>query len=281
MKGLKIMTVMLLLLMVAMPMIPAGAELDITVATDGDVELEVSTGGDGALLSVDYNGRDLLEEIEQKIKTIADLRSTIVALSMRNDVEDLQEDIEELDVSLQKLVGELNMVLADLYSRLNSQAHIIGINPANNSVAITLIVGNTTVSDYLDEILIDLNATDREFISVRLQFENVSAGMMVHDTVLMETRSSVRELEDNTVAIIDFENAMAFLDDILAGILTTDVDLQTQIDIQGMDVEELRLEVSQVYQELMRERVTRNNLTIMFVAFSVLVILLSVVSSRK
>lgn len=270
-----------MLLMVAMPMMPAGAELDITVATDGDVELEVSTDGDGALLSVDYNGRDLLEEIEQKIKTIADLRSTIVALSMRNDVEDLQEDIEELDVNLQKLVGELNMVLADLYSRVNSQAHIIGINPANNSVAITLLVGNTTVSDYLDEILIDLNATDREFISIRLQFENVYDGMMVHDTVLMETRSNVRELEDNTVAIIDFENAMAFLDDILAGILTTDVDLQTQIDIQGMDVEELRLEVSQVYQELMRERVTRNNLTIMFVAFSVLVILLSVVSSRK
>lgn len=278
MKIMKIATILLLLLM-ALPVLPAAADVNIVIDVDGDVNLGLVTLGNGTLLSIDYNGRDLLAEIAAKIKTIEQLRTVIVSLAMRNDVADLEDELAQLESELQKLVDELNLVLNDLYYKLGVQAHVIGINPGNTTVALTLISGNATIADYLDDILIDLNATDQELVSIRLQFENIYAGMMVHDTVIMGTRNMVREtnttLNAQIKGVIDSFNTA--LDDIWAA----DMELKSQIDLQGMDVEELRQKVSQVHQELMTERVNRNNLTIMFGLYSVMVLAAIIFVNRK
>ncbi len=277
MKNVKIATIIALMVMAALPMVLVGADTDIEITTTGsDVDLDITTG-DGTLLTIDYEGRDLIGEIAEKIKTIADLRSTIIALAMRNDIADLEDQLAELEKALQKLIDELNLVLNDLYYNLGVQAHVIGINPGNTTVAITLINGNVTIADYLDEILIDLNTTDQEFISIQLQFENIYAGMMVHDTLIMNTRNTVRELDVSFGVEVTTLNTRIMdltedFSDALEHIWATDMELKSQIDLQGMDIEELRHEVSQVLEELMRERATRNNLTIMFVIFSVLCI---------
>jgi len=173
---------------------PARADIDITVTTEGDVDLNVSTNGDGAMLSVDYNGRDLLNEIEQQIKTIENLRTVIVYYAAKNDVEDLQNEIEELDAELEKLVGELNHVFNDLYAKVNSQAHVIGINPGNSTVAVTLIAGNKTVADFIQENIDDIRLIDARsyLIAHRLKVLDDDIG-----NELRSIESTLQTLEEN------------------------------------------------------------------------------------
>ncbi len=149
---------LVLLLLILIP--TASADVNITVITTDDIDLNMTTFGEGALLSIEYNGRNLLQEIEDQIKTIADLQSTIIALAMRNDIANLEDQLVDLEDDLDKLVNELNLVLNDLYSKVVNQAHIIGINPLNTTVANTLISGNMTIVDYIEDVLIDLNATN-------------------------------------------------------------------------------------------------------------------------
>lgn len=52
---------------------------------------------------------------------------------------------------IKNLVEELNHAFGYVYGRLGAQAHIIGINPGNTSISITLISGNKTVADFLQE----------------------------------------------------------------------------------------------------------------------------------
>lgn len=252
MKGLKIPMVMLLLIMVAMPMMRSGADVDITLTTDGDVDLAVLTGGDGALLSVDYNGRDLLNEIKQKIKTIEGLRTIIAYYSARTDVEDLQKEIEKLDADLVVLVSELNHVFNDLYAKVNSQAHIIGINPANNSIAMTLIAGNSTVSDYIHDAFVEIDEIDTELVSLQYQVD-------VFGSEARATESALQSLAGN-------------FNDALAEIWSTDRKLDSRIDVLSMSTEELRDELISLDMEFRMLRNSTNYISIIFGVFSVIAI---------
>ena len=289
MKNVKIATVIALILMLILPMMAAGADVDIDITTDsGDVDLDITTGN-GTLLTIDYEGRDLISEIAAKIKTIADLRSTIIALAMRNDVEDLEDQLAELEEALQKLIDELNLVLNDLYSKLSTQAHVMGINPGNTTVSITLISGNMTIADYLNDILIELNATDQEFVSIQLQLEDIYTGMMEHDTLIMNDRYTIRELNitlsvQNTslnARITSLtERFRESFSDALEQIWATDMELKSQIDLQGMDINELYDELASTNAVLKMTQDSIKYITIMFGVFSIICIGVVVVGNR-
>ena len=264
--------------------------MDVIIITDEDINLDLTTSGEGALLSVEYNGRDLLKEIEHYIQTIADLKQVIVALAMRNDIADLNDKLIDLEYDLDKLVNELNLVLNDLYSKVVKQAHIIGINPLNTTVAITLISGNMTVVGYIEEILIDLNATDQELSSIQLQFdsvqlqlENIYAGMLVHDTVIMGTRSTLREMNATlSDAIVDMQTIVVdIVEDMGLQLLDGDAQLQGQIDVQSRELHELSDEIASMQQEIIKERKSRETITIMFGVFSLIVIALNARAGYK
>ena len=277
---------LVLIYMAVLSTATARADLNVTVLTTDDIDLDLTTFGEGALLSVEYNGRDLLQEIEDYLKTISDLRSIIVSLAMRNDIEELEDQLVDLEYGLDKLINELNLILNDLYSKIVNHAHIIGINPLNTTVALNLISGNMTIVDYLDDILIDLNATDQEFTSIQLQFENIYAGMMVHDTVIMGTRSTLREINTTlSDAIVDLERVSADILGVIAEVefqLTeSDAKLQDQIDVHDRDLQELRDETSSLQDQIIKERKARENITLMFGAFSLIVIALNARTRAK
>lgn len=279
----KIATIIALILMLTIPLMagvvlsPAGADTVIDITTSGsDVDLDITTGN-GTLLTIDYEGRDLISEIAEKIKTIADLRQVIITLAMRNDIEDLEDQLAELEEALQKLIDELNLVLNDLYFKLGTQAHVIGINPGNTTVAITLISGNLTIADYLDGILVDLNTTEQvlisiqvQFDSVQSQFDNVYTGTMIHDELIMNGRTTAREM--NTTFNARITDLTESFSEALGLIWATDVELNSQITFQNMDIEELRDELESTNNELRRTRDSMNNITIMFGLFALVVI---------
>jgi len=137
--------------------------------------------------------------------------------------------------------------------------------------------GNETVVDF--PVIIIHNATDPDLASIQLQLDNIYTGMMGHDELIMNGRSSVRKLNATlSEAIVDFVN---IVEDLGFKLLDSDAQLQGQIDTQGTVIDELRQEVSQLNQELMNERAMRNNITIMFGLFSAIVIVMTYVMSKK
>jgi hypothetical protein len=150
--------------------------------------------------------------------------------------------------------------------------------------------GNETVVDIPDDIIIlppppplpITNETDPVIIvtdDVQEQLYNIYDWMIGQDTVMMGTRNMVRELNATlNDAIVDF---VGVVEDLGFKLLDSDAQLQGQIDTQNTYIEELRQEVSQVHQEVMNERAMRNNITIMFGVFCLVVIGATVVINKK
>ena len=83
-------------------------------------------------------------------------------------------------------------------------------------------------------------------------------------------------------------NFVGVVEDLGWKLLDSDAQLQGQIDTQNVYIEELRQEVSSyvneilhLQQELMSERAMRNNITIMFGVFCLVVIGATVVINKK
>jgi hypothetical protein len=153
--------------------------------------------------------------------------------------------------------------------------------------------GNETVVDNPDVVIIlppppppppfpITNETDPVIIvtdSIQMQLDNIYNAMIMQDTLIMNGRSSVRKLNATlNDAIVDFGG---IVEDLVIKLLDSDAQLQGQIDTQNTYIEELRQEVSQLQQELLNERAMRNNITIMFGVFCLVVIGAIVVINKK
>ena len=137
--------------------------------------------------------------------------------------------------------------------------------------------GNETVIDIPDDVIIIHNVTEPD--SIQTQLYNIYDWMMMHDELMMNSRSSVRKL--NATLNDTIVNFVGVVEDLGWKLLDSDAQLQGQIDTQNTYIEELRQEVAHVYQELKMERANRNNLTILFLGFSVLVILATFVINKR
>ena len=121
--------------------------------------------------------------------------------------------------------------------------------------------------------------TDQDLASIQLQLDNIYAWMIGHDTVMMGTRNMVREINGTlNIQITDIIDSLnTALDDIWAN----NVYLESEIDFQRTLIDELRHKVWLLNRGLEAERAMRNNITIMFGLFSVIIIVITYASARK
>jgi len=179
---------MIMLLSTTLCIQPAFAdEVYINVDMNGDAYVNIeNTDGD---LTVIYNGKDILAELEAYYKELLNLQSQIAYLQGLANLGDLQGDFTELYLQVSLLIEDLEEILKDLYGNLGFLAHVIGINPGNNSAIVeVLLSGNTTIIDYLDEAFTSiygldgaLNYTNTELVNfqdyTQEQFNTVYIGL--------------------------------------------------------------------------------------------------------
>jgi hypothetical protein len=125
-------------------------EVYIDVDMNGDAYVNIENT-DGNLIVI-YNGRDILAELEAYYKELLDLQSQLAYLQGLANLGDLQGDFTELYIQVGILIEDLEDILKDLYGNLGFLAHVIGVNPGNNSAIVeVLLSGNATIVDYLDQ----------------------------------------------------------------------------------------------------------------------------------
>ena len=133
--------------------------------------------------------------------------------------------------------------------------------------------GNETVVDIPDDVLVILNITEPD--SIQMQLYNIYDWMLIQDELMMNSRSDIRELDT------EITDLMSVWNNLFHEAFSIDLELQGEIDFQRTLIDELRHEVWLLNGELEAERAMRNNITIMFGLFSVIVIVITYVMSKK
>ena len=140
----KMVGLMAIVVMMLLPMLPVKAdEVHININMDGDAYVTVENNN--GTFAVWYNGRDILEEIEDQYDTISDLQAVIAALAAREDIDDVKEELDEVNQQFGVLVNDLDNVFDDLYHTMGFLLHVTGVNPGNTTVGAMLQSGNVTM----------------------------------------------------------------------------------------------------------------------------------------
>lgn len=267
---------MVLLLLMTIPLFAMADTVTINVSTSGDAEVNVQSNN--GTFSVVYNGRDILGELERAQKSVNDIRLTMVYWNGLTQAAEVEKHVDFVEEQLNNLTRDMNIVLNELYGNLGFTMHVVGINPGNSTVAMQLIAGNMTVADYVEDILVDvdvilvdLNATDQQLASLQSQLYNIYDAMMMHDTLIMNGRSSVRQL--NATFSAEVRGLTEHFDESLEDVWDADMELDNRIDVLRADTEELRDEFrDELARELKKTRDSMNVISTMFVVFSIIAI---------
>uniref|UniRef100_A0A6M3LTV1 Uncharacterized protein n=1 Tax=viral metagenome TaxID=1070528 RepID=A0A6M3LTV1_9ZZZZ len=233
-----ILPIVLLLVMT----VPFGLADTVTIDVDMDGDAYVNIQNDNGTFSLIYNGRDILAELEHAQKSVNDIEKTLIYWYGLKEAGKLEDHLLIVEEQLNNLTRDLNIILDGLYRNLGFTMHAIGINPGATSVAIQMIAGNATVAEYiddmlvdLDDILIDLNATDQEFASIQSQIEEIYIAAETQNMVLMETRLDILDL--NATLNAEIMNLTERFNKTLEQIWFADMELDNKI---GAGLEELR-----------------------------------------
>uniref|UniRef100_A0A6M3MDT2 Uncharacterized protein n=1 Tax=viral metagenome TaxID=1070528 RepID=A0A6M3MDT2_9ZZZZ len=258
--------------------IPAAMADTVTINVDVDGDAYVNVQNDNGTFSVVYNGRDILGELEAAKKSLNDMEKTFIYWHGLTQTHEVEQNLLVVEEQLNNLTRDLNVVLGELYGNLAFTMHVVGINPANTFVAVTLRSGNVTVAGYIDDILVDineilveLNATDQELASIQSQFENVYAGMMVHETVLIDTVETIET---------DFDQFVNYVLELQAEDVSLDSKITIEIERKDEQVQQLEAQIEllekefeeELDRELKKTRDSMNVISIMFGAFSIIAI---------
>lgn len=258
--------------------IPAAMADTVTINVDVDGDAYVNVQNDNGTFSVVYNGRDILGELEAAKKSLNDMEKTFIYWHGLTQTHEVEQNLLVVEEQLNNLTRDLNVVLGELYGNLAFTMHVVGINPANTFVAVTLRSGNVTVAGYIDDILVDineilveLNATDQELASIQSQFENVYAGMMVHETVLIDTVETIET---------DFDQLVNYVLELQAEDVSLDSKITIEIERKDEQVQQLEAQIEllekefeeELDRELKKTRDSMNVISIMFGAFSIIAI---------
>ncbi len=199
MKNKIVLLAMIILLSTMVSIQPAFAdEVYINVDMDGDAYVTIeNTDGD---LTVIYNGRDILAELEAYYKELLNLQSQIAYLQGLANLGDLQGDFTELYLQVSLLIEDLEEILKDLYGNLGFLAHVIGINPGNNSAIVeVLLSGNATIVDYLDQAFTSIYGLDGALNYTNTELVNFQ------DYTQTQLNTAYLELSDLHFELVSFE----------------------------------------------------------------------------
>jgi len=143
------------------------------------------------------------------------------------------------------------------------------ILPWSNETEILPPVTPEPITNETDVVII---VTDQDLASIQSQLYNIYDWMMTHDQLMMNSRSSIREL--NATLNDTIVNFVGVVEDFAYKLLDSDAQLQGQIDTQGMVIDELRQEVAQVNEQIeyLENKISRlkNNILYTFIATAVI-----------
>ena len=134
------------------------------------------------------------------------------------------------------------------------------------------------------------NETDPVIIivddDIQEQLYKIYDWMWNQEDVMRGTRNMIREVNATlNDVIVDLDDSVTILMSsthaLFNDAISQNLELQEDINIQYKSIQELRQEVEQVYQKLETERAMRNNITIMFGLFCLVVIGATVVINKK
>jgi len=147
-KTLQISLIFLIMLLTTTS-IPTKAEdkVTITIKMSGDAYVRI-TNTNGSVTFV-YNGRNILKEYKWTVDRVNSNKLAIMLLKR----------------DLKRLVYALNETFADLYGKVYFLAHVTGIYNGNDNSTVTLMLksGNTTLVDFIDQLI---NMTNTQKIQI-------------------------------------------------------------------------------------------------------------------
>ena len=136
-----------LLFLLATPVsVKADDQVSITIQMSGDAYVKI-TNTNGTVTFI-YNGRDFLKKYEWTVDRVNSNKLAIMLL--RRD--------------MKRLVYALNETFADLYGKVYFLAHVTGVTSNSSRVTMQLRSGNTTLADFIDQLL---NATEKQNLEIR------------------------------------------------------------------------------------------------------------------
>lgn len=173
--------------------LPVKADTDVSVYTVGDVNLTVEIV-DGSL-TLTYNGRDILAEINS-------LKSSLWAVSSSMSYLATKTDVGALNQTVGQLIGELDLIFNDVYGKTNLLAGVLGISSNSSAVSLNLNSGDYTFVSYLDGILSNLDETNTELAGTYnelVTFENYAEGRFNATYLEIESLGNYTDIQLNNL----------------------------------------------------------------------------------
>jgi hypothetical protein len=235
----KMLSVLLatLLTLSLLTIIPVKADVDISVYTVGDVNLTVEIV-DGTLHII-YNGVDLLTGLNSLQNSIHAIAYQISYLATKTELGDLNQTVNQL-------VGELDIILEDIYSKTIFLAYAIGLN-SNSTVGTNLMSGNYTVAGYFESIITEMNNVSSDIatldnvlseINLELQaFENYTDGKLNATYLEIENLANYTDKQLNAILFELNEKREKLTESMVKDVLTLDTKIQEEADRQTITEE--------------------------------------------
>lgn len=235
----KVSTVLIATLLVASLVlsIPVYADTSVSVVTLEDVTVVVETDG---TVSLYYNGVNIQEVINglgSALNYVANKMSTLAK----------EHDLGELNQTVYSLIGELNLVLDNLYGRTNYLAAVIGLNSNSSTVLENLKNGTVTVAGYFESIITEMNNVSSDIatldnvlseINLELQaFENYTDGKLNATYLEIENLANYTDKQLNAILFELNEKREKLTESMVKDVLTLDTRIQEEADRQTITEE--------------------------------------------
>jgi len=196
MKRLKGILILLLMALAAAPAIAKAKADDVYIDIDMDGNAYVSIDNDNGDLSIWYNGRDILAEWKEAQERVWEMKQVITFLAAKAKyADDLGEQIDALNQTLNSLIFELNGILSDLYAGLSTSFSIMGVNHNSSDVVVLLRSGNETIASLIDDLQARVDAAEGRLTAVEQKLAEIDATLNLIQQAEANQDDEIRELQ--------------------------------------------------------------------------------------
>lgn len=265
--------------------VPVKADVDVSVSTVGDVNLTVEIV-DGSLTII-YNGVNILAELNSLQNSVQGLSTYMSYLATKTEMSGLNQTVN-------RLVGELDEVLEDLYGNTVFLAYVIGLN-SNSTVGANLLSGDYTIAGYFESMITALDNVSSDVITIDkalsetnvelLAFGNYTEGKFNSTYLEIENLADYTNNQLNNIYFELNEQNEKLKESMVKDVLTLDTMIQAETNRQTIAEEnfkalEKRLE-DYILKETTEDADTRKLFSVFLVAVAGSVITVGLVYTGK
>ncbi len=195
--GVLVLTIILVIQMIPtlMPIPSAradgGTDIDIFAYTNSTLDLNVYCSMVNGTIQIWYNGVNLIEEMYQQELSYMQLREAFtIFVTYSAGV----QHVKDLEQAFEAFKNVTYQNLDQLYYQDFLMSHFTGLNPANSSIAITILSGNSTLIDEIDLNRQQIDATMEEIITDRLRVIELEDGLVILTNDLETTEEDLVQM---------------------------------------------------------------------------------------